>query len=254
MVEYNFLCVHVDHRNKRITPILYREIARRANQEGIFQAAFTAAIVIPKPMGICRYYHRSLNPKKLIETGFSHLPKNKTMETVIKTYKLPEETKTSGLTELTPRHLDGAYQLLTDYLNKFDFVPKFEREEFDHFFLPRKNVAYSYVVEKDGKVTDMISFFNLSTTVLRHPIHKQIRTAYSFYNVATTTSLVNLMEDALILAQRENFDVFNALTSMENQSFFDELKFRIGDGELHYYLYNWKCPDIESKNVGLVFF
>lgn len=108
------------------------------------------------------------------------------------------------------------------------------------------------MVEKDGKVTDMISFYNLSSTVLRHPIHKQIRAAYSFYNVATTTSLVNLMKDALILAQRENFDVFNALYLMENQSFLDELKFGFGDGELHYYLYNWKCPDIKPKNVGLV--
>ena len=84
---------------------MYREIARRANQKGIFQAAFTAGIVIPKPIGICRYYHRSLNPKKLIETGFSHLPKNMTMERTIKIYKLPKKTKTSGLTELTPRHL-----------------------------------------------------------------------------------------------------------------------------------------------------
>lgn len=36
---------------------------------------------------------------------------------------------------------------------------------------------------------------------------------------------------------------------MENEPFFEELKFGIGDGNLHYYLYNWKCPEIDAKKV-----
>ncbi|CAM9365596.1 unnamed protein product, partial [Choristocarpus tenellus] len=30
------------------------------------------------------------------------------------------------------------------------------------------------------------------------------------------------------------------------------LKFGIGDGHLQYYLYNWRCPEISSNEVGLV--
>ncbi|CAK5074662.1 unnamed protein product [Meloidogyne enterolobii] len=48
------------------------------------------------------------------------------------------------------------------------------------------------------------------------------------------------------------FDVYNALDLMENQSFLEELKFGIGDGNLQYYLYNWKCPDIAPARIGLV--
>lgn len=55
MVEINFLCVHKQLRNKRVAPVLIREITRRVNQEGIFQAAFTAGVVLPKPIGTCRY-------------------------------------------------------------------------------------------------------------------------------------------------------------------------------------------------------
>lgn len=41
---------------------------------------------------------------------------------------------------------------------------------------------------------------------------------------------------------QKGFDVFNALDLMENKTFLEKLKFGIGDGNLQYYLYNWKCP------------
>ena len=41
-----------------------------------------------------RYWHRSLNPRKLIEVKFSHLSRNMTMQRTLKLYKLPDETKT----------------------------------------------------------------------------------------------------------------------------------------------------------------
>jgi glycylpeptide N-tetradecanoyltransferase len=67
MVEINFLCVHKKLRSKRLAPVLIREITRRVNLTGIFQAVYTAGVVLPKPISSCRYWHRSLNPKKLIE-------------------------------------------------------------------------------------------------------------------------------------------------------------------------------------------
>ncbi|EJW82637.1 hypothetical protein WUBG_06452, partial [Wuchereria bancrofti] len=48
------------------------------------------------------------------------------------------------------------------------------------------------------------------------------------------------------------FDVFNALDLMDNKEILEDLKFGIGDGNLQYYLYNWKCPDIVPEKIGLV--
>jgi glycylpeptide N-tetradecanoyltransferase len=100
---------------------------------------------------------------------------------------------------------------------------------------------------------------------VNHKIHKKIDAAYSFYNVATSIPLNELMNDALILAHsvslfnrhitryfQAGFDVFNALDLMDNQSFLEELKFGIGDGNLQYYLYNWKTPEMKPNEVGLV--
>lgn len=55
MVEINFLCVHKKLRSKRVAPVLIREITRRVNIEGIFQAVYTAGVVLPKPVSTCRY-------------------------------------------------------------------------------------------------------------------------------------------------------------------------------------------------------
>lgn len=43
--------------------------------------------------------------------------------------------------------------------------------------------------------------------------------------------------------------MFNALNLMENKAFLEELKFGIGDGNLQYYLYNWRCPKIPPEKV-----
>lgn len=62
-----------------------------------------------------------------------------------------------------------------------------------------------------------------------------------------------------ILAKNAGFDVFNALDIMDNQTFLKELKFGIGDGSLHYYLYNWYVagrakdgPPLQPSDIGLV--
>ena len=49
---------------------------------------------------------------------------------------------------------------------------------------------------------------------------------------------------------QQGFDVFNALDLMENKEFLDKLKFGIGDGNLQYYLYNWRCPDMKPNKAS----
>lgn len=60
------------------------------------------------------------------------------------------------------------------------------------------------------------------------------------------TRLNALMADALVLAKRQNFDVFNALSLMDNSLFLEQQKFGPGDGQLHYYLFNYKANPIHG--------
>lgn len=252
MAEVNFLCVHKKLRSKRVAPVLIREITRRVNRKGIFQAVYTAGVVLPKPIGTCRYWHRSLNPRKLIDVRFSHLSRNMTMQRTLKLYKLPEKPKTFGFRQLKKSDVTKAHALLMKYLEKFDLTPRFTVEEFRHWFLPRPDVVDSYVVEADGKITDFVSFYSLPSTVMHHTVHKELKAAYAFYSVAVSVPLVDLMQDALIVTKNNGYDVFNALDLMDNKEFLEKLKFGIGDGNLQYYLYNWRCADMPPNKIGLV--
>ena len=87
------------------------------NLKDIWQAVYTAGVVLPRPLGRCRYYHRSLNPKKLIEIKFSRLQPRMTMARTIKLYKLPDEPL-CATQPLTQEDLPGVHKLLTEYLKK----------------------------------------------------------------------------------------------------------------------------------------
>jgi len=255
MVEINFLCIHKKLRSKRLAPVLIKEITRRVNHTGVFQAVYTAGVVLPVPVASCRYYHRSLDPKKLIEVEFSRLPPRMTMARMQRLFRLPEQTALTSLRPMTPDDVSSAHKLLSKYLQKFNLSVIFSEEEFAHWLLPREGVIQSYVNTdpKTNEVTDFISFYHLPSSIMQNPKHTHLNAAYSFYNVATTVELTDLMKDALILAKRCKQDVFNALNLMENDLFLNELKFGIGDGNLQYYLYNWRCPEMHSKDVGIVF-
>lgn len=271
VVEINFLCVHKKLRSKRLAPVLIKEITRRVNITGIFQAVYTAGVVLPVPVSAARYHHRSLNPKKLVRVGFSQLHPRMTLARMQKLYKLPTNVQTTALRPMEPDDVPGVHELLTTYLAKFQLKVLFTEEEVAHWLLPRVTVVNSFVLEAksendDGgaanngdankttttkkKITDLISFYHLPSSILGHD--DTLFATYSFYNVATTLPLVDLMRDALILARNLGSDVFNALTLMDNTEFLTELKFGKGDGNLQYYIYNWACPRMEPEHVGIV--
>lgn len=247
MVEINFLCVHKKLRTKRLAPLLIKEITRRVNRQNIWQAVYTAGVVLPNPIVSAQYYHRSLNPKKLIEIGFSGLPRHAKISTMQKLYKLPAQPTVPGLRPMTPADVPSAFQLLSNRLNKFHVALVMSEEEFAHWLLTRPNVVHSWVIAApDGQVTDLLSFYTIPSTVIGNTKHRTLVAAYCYYNVATTVTYQQLLLNSLILAKNSGHDVFNALDIMDNLPEFKELKFGTGDGRLSYYFYNWKCPDRKS--------
>jgi glycylpeptide N-tetradecanoyltransferase len=150
--EVNFLCIHKKLRSKRLTPVLIKEITRRCYLREVWQAIYTAGVVLPTPVSTTRYYHRSINWQKLNDVGFSPLPRGSKPQYQVMKYKLPDRTSTKGLRPMEARDVDAVLTLLKSYLEKFDMAPMYTREEGVHWFLtkeadPSEQVIWTYVVE-----------------------------------------------------------------------------------------------------------
>lgn len=257
MVEINFLCIHKNLRKHRLAPVLIKEITRIGNLAGIWQAVYTAGIELPGCVTRHRYLHRPLNPKKLIECGFSQLKPRMTLSRTIKLHHIPDEPQIPGFRPLEHNDVHDACNKLNEYLKQFKIAQCFDENEFTHWFIARPNVVNTYVVQNplDGQLTDMISFYHIPSTIIGNKRHKTLNAVYLFYFfLSDKTSINQLMLDGLIMAKKLGIDVFNALDLMDNKLFFEDLKFGVGSGYLHYYFYNWKCIGTQPQDVGIILF
>jgi len=207
-------------------------------------------------------------------------------------YKLPStpHLAASGLREMEEHDVEQVTDLYKRYMDRFDMSPLMTAEEVRHNFLSGKGtgeigasgrregqVLWVYVAEdpETKKITDFFSFFSLPSSVIDNPKHSVLDAAYLYYYATETAfepeaeesgalkrRLEDLIRDALVVADQAKFDVFNALTLMDNVSLLESLKFGAGDGLLNYYLYNWRTTPVAGmegrdsvgpgKGVGVV--
>jgi len=189
---------------------------------------------------------------------------------------VPNIAKTDGgLREMEDKDVKQVAELFSQYMQRFRMVPMMTFEELRHQLLSGKGkgerppavwkgrregqVTWTYVVEnpQTKRITDFFSFYTLPSSIIANMKHGVLEAAYLFYyatDVAFSPGaeddgrlqarLQELVHDALIIADQAKFDVFNALTLMDNASFLQDLKFGAGDGLLNYYLYNWRTAPL----------
>jgi len=201
-----------------------------------------------------------------------------TLARMIRVNNVPAVTTLPGLREMQENDIVPVTQLLNEYMKRFTMVPLFDIDEARHQFLSgtgkgeigsggsnrrEKQVTFSYVVESPdtGKITDFFSFYSLPSTVIGNTTHPILQAAYLYYYATDSglqgreeaeplvkKRLQTLIGDAIIVASEAGFDVFNALTLMDNVSILQDLKFGLGDGFLNFYLYNWRTMPLAGMN------
>lgn len=58
-----------------------------------------------------------------------------------------------------------------------------------------------YLQGDDGSLTDVVSFYSVTSRVLNHPVHTALKAAHLLCMASTGSELTDLMGDALILAK-----------------------------------------------------
>jgi glycylpeptide N-tetradecanoyltransferase len=95
--------------------------------------------------------------------------------------------------------------LLTEYLRKFKLHFVYTEEEIKHWFIPRENVIYTYVVEEEDEnkktvITDMISFYSLPSTILDHPEHSLLKVTKYINNSLLILIIMYLPKPHLLIS------------------------------------------------------
>ena len=73
-LEVKFLCVDPKLHKLKMTPVLVRELRRRATNNGQKIGVFFTKVNIGKSFSTVTFYTRPLNVRKVIGTGFIRIP------------------------------------------------------------------------------------------------------------------------------------------------------------------------------------
>lgn len=244
LIEINLLCIRDEFRKKRLSPLLIREISRRISKKNIWQAYYTNDLNLPNSLCEGTYYIRPLNIEKLLEIKYIYNPEN------IKLLEKP--TKNLELLTNNKNEIKLCCKLLNKFLLNFKINLNISEKEFKYLFLPRENLIFSWILKNNGLITDFISFVNLSLIVNNNSKYSEIKEATLFYYFTNSITLTELMANSLYSLKKLNFDSVSCINQMNNNEFLEKLNFRLSNGNLNYYLYNWDCPKISIDNIGLV--
>lgn len=253
IMTYNisFLCIDKDYRFQKLAEIMFKEMFRRTYLENIYQNIFVSKRLIPIPFTESTYYYRPLHTerfKEMIECGL--YPK----DLDIKKTEIKEQT-TVKFRPMEKKDVKSVTTFLYENQKKYKIYSIFSEDEVEHWFMPIKNVIYSFVREdNNGNITDFTSFYKIDANIY----NEDQNWCYIYFNFATSMTSKELLENSMILAKQNGFDNFICNTIMDYETTCRELYFHSnleddgGYGSLKYYFNNFVCPETEGKDVSLI--
>ena len=250
IILYNisFLCIDKDYRHHKLAEIMFKEMFRRTYKENVYQNIFVSKRLIPKPFAECIYYYRMFDVQEMIDFGF--LPKNVDR----KKYEIKDET-TVKFRPFEKKDIKSVTKLLYDNQKKYKIYSIFSEDEVEHWLIPKKDVIYSFVREdSNGNITDFTSFYKVESKIRG----RDQNWSYIYFNIATSISSKELLENSMVLAKKCGFDniIVNSIMDYENVSKELNLNSDLDNekcyGSLKYYFNNYICPETEAKDMSLI--
>ena len=233
VMQANFLCVHDTLRNKRLTPLLISELARRSNLKGIWQAIATAVAELPSPLVKANYWHRLLNVPKLNRAKFSQERERPHIVSGSCAHRL-----------ITCEDAQKVANALSKHMSSYKVAPVIDETYVKRWLLPVEDIVYSYIDDTTGHFT---SYYCVPYTSVKNGIH--VKQAYMFYDTGKGD-----LKDAVLLARNAGFDVYNTLDVGLDTDILRVSRFMHGSGYNHCYVYNWSCGYIESEKIFMRIF
>jgi glycylpeptide N-tetradecanoyltransferase len=214
---------------------MFKEMFRRSYLEKVFQNIFVSKLLIPKPFAECTYYYANVKDK-------------------VKKYKLKKKSS-DKFRLMEKKDVKDVYNLISNSQKQFKIYSIFSEEEIEHWFIPIKNVIYSFVKEdENNNITDFTSFYVVNALI----DNMKEKWCYIYFNIATSMSSEKLFENALVLAEQSGIDYYigNSINNYENilkkYKFNSNIEDEDSYGSLKYYFNNFLCPETDGKDISII--
>ncbi|AYV82127.1 MAG: N-myristoyltransferase [Homavirus sp.] len=262
--EVNFMCVHPMLRNKRLAVVLMKELTRRVNLKGCFQAVYMSDKYILNPQCTIQLYHRAIDIRYLVQLNFTTVKLGIKLDEIEKTLHLPNNPQNKNFSLLAKEDIESTCELLNKYLERYSYYPVFDTIYFTHLFFNNEFVK-TYILKKpNGEIIDMISYYvlPLSNTNTDTNINTNtntntntegcINTGYLFYYTSMFETPYRLIKDILIVAKNDGLKLLSTYNIMENEDILHDLHFEPAGHKYHHYMYNWKCPNLKNDQIAKI--
>lgn len=249
LVEVKFLTVASTQRNKRLAPVLMKELRRRFNLLGYIYGTFATQTYLFTPFFTGQSRHRPININILLEAGLFSLKEGVRRTEMIKACELPRETGNTNFVKANSDDAETLYNLFNKFIGKYNIYPEYDLETFKHIFF-NQNIMVVYVLKDDNdNIIDFISYYKLPYKVGE----QSIRCGYIFYYTCLEETSYRLISDMLIVARNNKMHLMNIMNIMESENILANLGFENASTNTYHYLYNWKTPTLINEQVCRLF-
>ena len=238
IITYNisFLCVDINYRHKKLAEYMFREMFRRTYLENVFQNIFVSRLLIPKPFAESTYYYTDV-------------------EETIKKFIKRKKYNNNNFRLMEKKDVKSVCKLISEDQKKFKIYSIFNEDEIEHWFIPIKDVIYSFVKEdNNGNITDFTSFY-ITNSLFEGNKEKW---CYIYFNIASSMSSEELFINSLILANKSGINCYicNSINNYEylckKYNFESNIEDECSYGSLKYYFNNFICPETEAKDISVI--
>lgn len=240
----DYLTIHKNLRGKRLAPIMINEIKRRAIgvDKNIQMAVFSTSKLITTFLVKTPYYHYPLNVTRLMKYDF--WPKIKiNTKTLIKLYGTNIKTKYNWINVNTGTNVERICELFNSYNSQGIIGRVFSVDECRHILT---GPIWCYTCGNN-----LISWYQVNN---QHSKSQEIiKIAHVYAIIVNDLNINDILDDLKVMTSKAGFDVINIVEGINlNENILTKAKFKLGNGALHYSLYNYSHKKITPDNFYFV--
>lgn len=255
--DVNFLCIHKKLRNKRLAPVLIKELTRRGfNKYNIKTAIYTSGTEFAPTITKAVYYHKYINIKKLIDYNFlpkKFINKNDLLDNSFNWSDLGLDF--CKLECNNPIYLSQIKNMYERYFSKFHLYKILSENEISHFFKNIDNSVYIYILKNKDEILCVGGFYKVDL-ITKNKTDIPLQLGFLWYTFSkknvTASCFRKFINQIINCAEKEGIDFLSTTNTHIHQNYLNQTGFVRTNNPLYFYFANWKTEYIKEINQGFM--